>query len=254
MASDSRALWDDSDWLSWPVVGDRRGRRVLGALAGAPLCSSQCGGKKKDEATTQAIICTILSASDTFAVDISLESRWTEERDDDDEDLEEVPEKKVLGEKILAGEDNKRLFCMVFDAFFFPGGLWDSCEGSAPPMTVCLPVRMGTVSACDWMPVLALPSGWSLHCGTASEWHGEWRGCARNGREWRMPVVSLRMNARVLSVLSQSVLTVWEGVSCGRERGRERPLSARRWNNSFLSKTREVVFVLVQLLNVQCIM
>lgn len=79
------------------------------------------------------------------------------------------PEKKVLGEKILAGEDNKRLFCMVFDAFFFPGGLWDSCEGSAPPMTVCLPVRMGTVSACDWMPVLALPSGWSLHCGTASE-------------------------------------------------------------------------------------
>lgn len=34
-------------------------------------------------------------------------------------------------------------------------------------MTVCLPVRMGTVSACDWMPVLALWSGWSLHCGTA---------------------------------------------------------------------------------------
>lgn len=47
MASDSRALWDDSDWLSSPVVWDRRGRRVLGALAGAPLCSSQCGGKKK---------------------------------------------------------------------------------------------------------------------------------------------------------------------------------------------------------------
>lgn len=38
------------------------------------------------------------------------------------------------------------------------------------------------------------------------------------------------------------------------ERGRESPLPARRWNNSFLSKTREVVFVLVQLLNVQCIM
>lgn len=58
---------------------------------------------------------------------------------------------------------------MVFNAFFFPGGLWDSCRGAVPPMTVCLPVRMGTVSACDWMPVLALWSGWSLHCGTASE-------------------------------------------------------------------------------------
>lgn len=31
---------------------------------------------------------------------------------------------------------------------------------AGPPMTVCLPVRMGTVSACDWMPVLALWSGW----------------------------------------------------------------------------------------------
>lgn len=57
---------------------------------------------------------------------------------------------------------------MVFDAFFLedygtPAGV------PFPPMTVCLPVRMGTVSACDWMPVLALWSGWSLHCGTASE-------------------------------------------------------------------------------------
>lgn len=78
---------------------------------------------------------------------------------------------------------------------FFPGGLWDSCRGAVPPMTVCLPVRMGTVSACDWMPVLALWSGWSLHCGTASEWHGGvdviqgrffWGGIS---------VVSLRMNA-----------------------------------------------------------
>lgn len=46
--------------------------------------------------------------------------------------------------KIWAGEDAKRLFCMVFNAFFFPGGLWDSCRGAVPPMTVCLPVRMGT--------------------------------------------------------------------------------------------------------------
>lgn len=89
----------------------------------------------------------------------------TEEREGG-EGLEEVSEKWG---KTSAGEDGKRLFCMVFNAFFFPGGLWDSCEGSVPPMTVCLPVRMGTVSACDWMPVPALPSGWSLHCGTASE-------------------------------------------------------------------------------------
>lgn len=71
--------------------------------------------------------------------------------------------------KIWTGEDGMRLFCMVFDAFFLedygtPGG-----GGAVPPLTVCLPVRMGTVSACDWMPVLALWSGWSLHCGTASE-------------------------------------------------------------------------------------
>lgn len=46
------------------------------------------------------------------------------------------------------------------------------CRGAVPPLTVCLPVRMGTVSACDWMPVLALRSGWSLRCRTASEWRG----------------------------------------------------------------------------------
>lgn len=40
MASEWRALWDDSGWLSWPV-GDQPRRCVLRALTGAPLCSSQ---------------------------------------------------------------------------------------------------------------------------------------------------------------------------------------------------------------------
>lgn len=79
------------------------------------------------------------------------------------------PKKKSLGGKNLGGRRQQETLLYGVRCFFFPGGLWDSCEGSAPPMTVCLPVRMGTVSACDWMPVLALPSGWSLHCGTASE-------------------------------------------------------------------------------------
>lgn len=63
------------------------------------MFQSVWGEKRKDEATTQAIICTILSASDTYAVDISLERRRTEEREDVD-DLEEVfgrGEKKNLG-------------------------------------------------------------------------------------------------------------------------------------------------------------
>lgn len=63
---------------------------------------------------------------------------------------------------------------------------------------------MGTVSACDWMPVLALWSGWSLHCGTARV--NDTEGVALcEGGFWGMFVVSLRMNARVLSVLSESV-------------------------------------------------
>lgn len=48
MASDSRALWDDSNWLSWPVVGDQRGRRVLGALSrGAAVFQAVRGEEKK---------------------------------------------------------------------------------------------------------------------------------------------------------------------------------------------------------------
>lgn len=90
----------------------------------------------------------------------------TEEREGC-EGLEEVSEK--WGENLSWRRREETLLYGVQCFFFFPGGLWDSCEGSVPPMTVCLPVRMGTVSACDWMPVPALPSGWSLHCGTASE-------------------------------------------------------------------------------------
>lgn len=60
MASESTALWDDSGWLSWPVGGSAR-----------PVCPGSVNrdtavfqSVEKDEAT-QAIICTILSASNT---------------------------------------------------------------------------------------------------------------------------------------------------------------------------------------------
>lgn len=58
---------------------------------------------------------------------------------------------------------------MVFNALFLEKFGTPGVGVPIPPLTVCLPVRMGTVSACNWMPVLALWSGWSLHCGTASE-------------------------------------------------------------------------------------
>lgn len=61
--------------------------------------------------------------------------------------------------------------------FFVPRRIMGLCRGAVPPLTVCLPVRMGTVSACDWMPVLALWSGWSLRC------RAEWRGRGGVARE-----------------------------------------------------------------------
>ncbi len=85
---------------------------------------------EKDEAT-QAIICTILSASNTSLWRLLLKGFYggAGGRGSD------------LGwrrweETLLYGVQR-----------FFPGGLWDSCGGAVPPMTVCLPVRMGTVSA-----------------------------------------------------------------------------------------------------------
>lgn len=97
---------------------------------------------------------------------------------------------------------------------FIPGEIWDSRGwGAIPPLTVCLPVRMGTVSACNWMPVLALWSGWSLHCGTASEWHS--KGDVILGRfiflfEGGLCVVSLRMNASKKFCLSWLILSAVE--------------------------------------------
>lgn len=68
-----------------------------------------------------------------------------------------------------------------------------------------------------------------------------WRG--------RMSVVSLRMNAKVLSVLFQSVSTVEGEFVCERA-----PPLRPEVELQLPIQTREVVFVLVQLLNVQCIM
>lgn len=64
-----------------------------------------------------------------------------------------------------------------------------------------------------------------------------------------MSAVSLRMNARVLSVLFQSVSTVEGEFVCERA-----PPLRPEVELQLPIQTREVVFVLVQLLNVQCIM
>lgn len=64
-----------------------------------------------------------------------------------------------------------------------------------------------------------------------------------------MSVVSLRMSARVLSVLFQSVSTVEGEFVCERA-----PPLRPEVELQLPIQTREVVFVLVQLLNVQCIM
>lgn len=64
-----------------------------------------------------------------------------------------------------------------------------------------------------------------------------------------MSAASLRMNARVLSVLFQSVSTVEGEFVCERA-----PPLRPEVELQPPIQTREVVFVLVQLLNVQCIM
>lgn len=69
----------------------------------------------------------------------------------------------------------------------------------------------------------------------------------REGRGECLSAVSLRMNARVLSVLFQSVSTVEGEFVCERAP----PL---RPEVELQLPIQEVVFVLVQLLNVQCIM
>lgn len=70
----------------------------------------------------QAIICTILSASNTSLWRFLLKGFYRRSRRAN-KDL-----KKFLKTgKIWPGDDGKRLFCMVFNAYFlFPGGLWDS--------------------------------------------------------------------------------------------------------------------------------
>lgn len=118
-------------------MGDQRGWCVLGALTGAPLCSSQWGKKMKQR---RLLFAPYLVPPTPRCGDFFLKGFYGG-AGGRGETLEKFLRKL---EKICAGEDAKRLFCMVFNAFFFPGGLWDSCRGAVPPMTVCLPVRMGT--------------------------------------------------------------------------------------------------------------
>lgn len=112
---------------------------------------------EKDEAT-QAIICTILSASNTSLWRLLLKGFYG--RDGRETWGKSGPE---------TTERDSSVWCSTLFSWRITRGGTPAGVPFFPPMTVCLPVRMGTVSACDWMPVLAFWSGWSLHCGTASE-------------------------------------------------------------------------------------
>ena len=120
---------------------------------------------EKDEAT-QAIICTILSASNTSLWRLLLKGFYGEVYGGGGERLEKKKLKKREKSGLEKMGRDSSVWCSTLFSWRIMGLLQ---RGAVPPMTVCLPVRMGTVSACDWMPVLALWSGWSLHCGTASE-------------------------------------------------------------------------------------
>lgn len=135
---------------------------------------------------------------------------FTEEREGG-ERLEEILKKKQERSGLEKTGRDSSVWCSTL----FSRRIMGLLRGCLPPMTVCLPVRMGTVSAWDWMPVLALWSGWSLHCGTASEWHRG--GDVVRGR-FLVFVVSLRMNAskkkkkKKGSVCAVWVCWLWRGV------------------------------------------
>lgn len=207
MASELRALWDDSGWLSWPV-GDQRGRCVLGALTGAPLCSSQW--KKKDEAT-QAIICTILSASNTSLWKFLLKGFYRG-RGRAGRDLKTF----WRLEKIWAGEAGKRLFCMVFNAFF-------SLEDYGTPAGVPF-LQWQYVCLCAWGLRVSATGCLCWFYGTdgacivelrVNDTEGAGGGGWHQAREvFQGDVCGLTENECKRSVCAVWVYRLWRGVRC----------------------------------------
>lgn len=113
MASARTSPRDDSAWLSWPVGISEAGVSCERITTGPP---PPCSGQWKEKKTSQAIICTILSASNT--------SLW----------------RSLLKRLLLVTADLR----MVSNAFFSPGGLWTRAGLRFSPEC------MRTVSACGF--------------------------------------------------------------------------------------------------------
>ena len=144
------------------LLGDQRGRCVPGAPTGAPPRSRRW---KKHEATTQAIICTILSASNT-SLWRRLSRGFLQRR---------AGEFKKTGNNLGWSRWEETLLYGV--RRFFPGGLWDSCGGGRRASD-------DSVFACahgDWVPVtgclwLALMEQMELALWNANEWVNDLEG------------------------------------------------------------------------------
>lgn len=114
MASVSRALRDDSGWLSWPV-GDQRGRCVLGALTGAPPCSRQWKNMKQ----RRLLFAPYLVPPTPRCGDCSWKA-FTKEREGGDGLEKKIKNRKNL---VCLGRDSS-VWCSML---FCLGGSWHSC-------------------------------------------------------------------------------------------------------------------------------
>lgn len=170
VASTLTARRADSGWPSWPV-GVQRGQSVLVELTGAPPCSSQWKKMKQG----RLLFAPYLVPPTPRCGDCSGKG-FLQKKQEGKERLRRVGrggkwEKSWL-EKM---ERDSSVWCSMLFTFLFPGGFWGlqgwGHHSSADSVFACV---RETVSAWDWIPVLALGLGWGLHCGTVSEWHGWW--------------------------------------------------------------------------------
>lgn len=231
MASDSRALWDDSNWLSWPVVGDQRGRRVLGALSrGAAVFQAVWGEEKKMKQQRRLLFAPYLVPLTPWLWTFLL--KGVEQRSGRTTTWKKFLKKKkrsCWGKKLLSGRRRQETLLYGVQCFFFSWrivGLLHGFDSSNDSVFACahgdceclrldacagFTERMELASwNCEWMTRRV--AGWENVCGLTED---ECKGsvCAVS-----VCVDCLRGGQRV----------------CVREG--ECPLSARRWNYSFLSK------------------
>lgn len=254
MASDSRALWDDFNWLSWPVVGDQQGRRVLGALSrGAAVFQSVWGEEKKMKQQRRLLFAPYLVPLTpwlwTFLSWKALNRGAGGRRAG--RSSRRKKKRSWWGKKIKSQREettrDSSVWCSML--FFF-------LEDRGTPARVRL-LQWQCVCLCAWG--LRVPA----------------TGClCRLYRADGACIVELRVNDTASGGMGECLWSHWGWMQgfclcclslCrlfergARERVRQReresaPYPPGGGTTASYRKTREVVFVLVQLLNVQCIM